>query len=69
MDAIGPHDQIPFDAFAIGQVHPGAVRVLPDARHLDAQAHHTRRQATRQDVDQVGAVHVVHRRAVACGSL
>ena len=65
MDAVGADDRIRLDHLACVQRHARLAGVLGDRGALGAQPHGAGGQCGMQQIDEVGAVHVVHERAVA----
>ncbi|MDT4856042.1 hypothetical protein FQZ97_904170 [compost metagenome] len=65
MDAVRADHRVGLDDLAGLEDHAGPLGVLRDRGAFGAQAHGVARQRAVEQGDEVGAVHVVHERAVA----
>ena len=69
MDAVAADQRVGAQGFAGLQTHLDAIPVLRHRRAARAEALRLSRDRIEQDLDQIGAMDVVHRRAVAPGRL
>ncbi len=67
VNAIGTHHYVGLDPLPADKIHPRPIGGLANPGYLGTESDSTRRQLTREHVNQVGAMNVVHRRTIALG--